>query len=117
VAEIQMELDLALFGQRLAPALGVTRRFVGTEPYCETTRAYNAAMRRVLPAFGVEPVELPRRQAGGQAISASTVRAALARGDEAALPALVPPATLEYLMSEAGRAIRARLGGGTGRHA
>ena len=117
VAEIQMELDLALFGQRLAPALGVTRRFVGTEPYCATTRAYNRAMQRVLPAWGVEPVELPRRQAGGLPISASTVRAALARGDEAALRGLVPPATLEYLLSEEGRAVRARLDGGTGRHA
>lgn len=117
VAEIQMELDLALFGQRLAPALGVTRRFVGTEPYCATTRAYNRAMQRVLPAYGVEPVELARRQVGGLPISASTVRDALARGDEGALPALVPPATLEYLLSDEGRAIRARLGGGKGRHA
>jgi len=117
VAEIQMELDLALFGQRLAPALGVTRRFVGTEPTCATTRAYNAAMRRVLPAYGVEVVELPRREAGGQAISASTVRAALASGDEAALPALVPEATLAYLLSDEGRAVRARLGGGQERHA
>jgi [citrate (pro-3S)-lyase] ligase len=117
VAEIQMELDLALFGQRLAPALGVTRRFVGTEPYCATTRAYNRAMQRVLPGYGVEPVELPRRQLDGLPISASTVRDALARGDEGALPALVPPATLEYLLSDEGRAIRARLGGGKGRHA
>jgi [citrate (pro-3S)-lyase] ligase len=117
VAAIQLELDLALFGGRIAPALGVTRRFVGTEPACATTAAYNAAMRRVLPAYGVEPVELPRREAGGQAISASTVRAALARGDEAALPALVPPTTLSYLLSEEGRAVRARLGGGQGRHA
>jgi [citrate (pro-3S)-lyase] ligase len=117
VVELQLELDLAVFGQRLAPALGVTRRFVGTEPGCATTAAYNAAMRRVLPPLGVEPVELPRREAGGRPISASTVRAALARGDEAALPALVPPTTLEYLLSDEGRAVRARLGGGNGRHA
>ena len=117
VAEIQMELDLALFGERIAPALGVSRRFVGTEPTCATTGAYNEAMARVLPPLGVAVTVLPRLQAGGAAVSASTVRDALARGDEAALPALVPPATLEYLLSDEGRAIRARLGGGKGRHA
>jgi [citrate (pro-3S)-lyase] ligase len=117
VAEIQMELDATLFGARIAPALGVTRRFFGDEPTCVTTRAYNAALCRVLPALGVEPVELPRARAGGVAISASSVRAALAAGDDAALPALVPPTTLDYLLSPEGRALRARLRGAPGRHA
>jgi [citrate (pro-3S)-lyase] ligase len=119
VAEIQMELDAALFGGRIAPAFGITRRFFGREPYCATTRAYNAALRRVLPAFGVEPVELERAQAGGAAISASAVRAALAAGDEAALGALVPPTTLAYLLSDAGREAWAGHGqraGAKGRH-
>jgi [citrate (pro-3S)-lyase] ligase len=120
VAEIQMELDATLFGARIAPAFGITRRFFGTEPTCVTTRAYNAAMRRVLPALGVEPVELERLRVGGApgaaAISASTVRAALAAGDEGALRALVPPTTLAYLLSDEGRAVRGRLGGAKGRH-
>ncbi len=116
VAEIQMELDATLFGARIAPAFGITRRFFGTEPYCATTRAYNAAMRRVLPGLGVEPVELARKTAGQAAISASAVRAALSTGDEAALPALVPPTTLAYLLSAEGVAVRARLGGAKGRH-
>lgn len=116
VAELQMELDATLFGARIAPAFGITRRFVGTEPFCATTRAYNAALRRVLPAFGVEPVELERARAGGAAISASAVRAALGAGDEAALAALVPPTTLAYLLSDEGRALGARLGAAKGRH-
>jgi [citrate (pro-3S)-lyase] ligase len=120
VAEIQMELDATLFGARIAPAFGVTRRFLGTEPTCATTRAYNAAMRGVLPALGVEVVELERARVGGlataPAISASTVRAALAAGDLGALPALVPPTTLAYLLSGEGRALRGRLGGAKGRH-
>ena len=116
VAEIQMELDATLFGARIAPAFGVTRRFFGTEPTCATTRAYNAAMQRVLPSFGVEPVEVERAQAGGAPISASTVRAALAAGDDAALAALVPPTTLAYLLSDEGRAVRGRLHGAKGRH-
>jgi [citrate (pro-3S)-lyase] ligase len=117
VARLQMELDLTLFGGRIAPALGIRRRFAGTEPYCETTRAYNEAMRRTLPPLGVEVVEVERLARGGAAVSASAVRAALARDDLAALEALVPPATLAYLLSDEGRAVRARLGGGKGRHA
>lgn len=116
VAEIQMELDATLFGARIAPAFGITRRFFGTEPSCATTRAYNAALRRVLPGFGVEPVEVERARAGGAPISASAVRAALAAGDEAALAALVPPTTLAYLLSDDGRAVRGRLDGAKGRH-
>jgi len=116
VPRIQLELDLALFGARVAPALGVRRRFVGTEPSCATTRAYNAAMHRLLPGWGVEPVELTRVEAGGAPISASTVRAALARGDLAALKALVPEATLAYLLSPEGRAVGARLASSQGRH-
>lgn len=112
VEAIQLELDLALFGGRIAPAFGVTRRFFGSEPTCATTRAYNAAMHRVLPGFGVAPVELRRVEAGGAAISASSVRAALLAGDEARVKALVPGTTLAYLRSPEGRAVTARLAHG-----
>ncbi len=116
VPQIQLELDLTLFGARIAPALRVRRRFFGSEPGCATTRAYNAAMHRLLPRWGVEPVELRRVEAGGAPISASTVRAALARGDVSALKALVPGTTLAYLLSPEGRAVGARLSAAPGRH-
>ncbi len=35
------EIDLKIFRQYLAPALGVTHRFVGTEPFCRVTAQYN----------------------------------------------------------------------------
>ena len=88
------------------------RRFFGTEPACETTRAYNEGMRRVLPRFGIEPVEIARKEAGGAPISASRVRA-----DLAALDDLVPAATAAFLRSDEARAIREGLRAGTGRHA
>jgi [citrate (pro-3S)-lyase] ligase len=116
VAEHQLELDLDLFGRRIAPALGVRRRFFGSEPGCATTRAYNAAMHRLLPRYGVEPVELPRLEVGGAPVSASTVRAALARDDLSTLRALVPEPTLAYLLSPAGRSLGARLARSPGRH-
>jgi len=116
VAEYQLELDLDLFGRRLAPALGVGRRYFGSEPTCATTRAYNAAMHRLLPRHGVEPIELARVEVGGAPISASTVRDALARDDLSTLRGLVPATTLAYLLSPDGRALGARLARSQGRH-
>jgi [citrate (pro-3S)-lyase] ligase len=114
-AAIQADLDLLVFGQRIAPFFGVRRRFVGSEPSCATTRAYNEAMRRVLPRLGIEPIEIPRKEARGGAISASTVRAALRHGDLDGALALVPESTAAFLRSEDGRAIGERLRAG-GRH-
>ena len=91
------QLDLTLFAERFAPALGITRRFVGTEPICPVTEAYNRAMQAFLPPRGIQVIELPRIAAGGAPISASRVRALWQQGDFAALETLVPPDTLRYL--------------------
>ncbi|MBQ5488721.1 MAG: [Clostridia bacterium] len=88
---VNTELDLALFGERIAPALGITKRFVGTEPFCPVTNKYNEAMKEVLPKYGVEVIELERRDA----ISASRVRAAMEARDLETVRKLVPDATYE----------------------
>ena len=38
-------IDLLMFRNYIAPALGITHRFVGTEPFCATTRKYNEDMK------------------------------------------------------------------------
>jgi [citrate (pro-3S)-lyase] ligase len=116
-AAVQLELDLVLFAQRIAPFFHVRRRFFGTEPYCATTRAYNEGMRRLLPRFGIEPVEIPRKAARDEAISASRVRAKLRTGDLAGVDELVPPTTAAFLRSAEAGAIRDRLRAEDGRHA
>jgi [citrate (pro-3S)-lyase] ligase len=117
VALVQMELDVTLFARRIAPFFCIRRRFFGSEPYCETTRRYNETMHRLLPALGVEAIELPRAGAGGEAISASRVRARLREGRLEGIEELVPPATAAYLRSQEGVAIRERLRAIEGRHA
>lgn len=87
-------LDLTLFAQKIAPALNITRRFVGTEPYCAVTRNYNEIMKELLPKYGIEVTEIPRR--GG--ISASLVREAIDRGDIDTLRGLVPESTLDFIL-------------------
>lgn len=98
-ARLQMEVDVRLFASHLAPAFGITRRFVGHEPYCETTAAYNRTMSELLPQYGIGLVEVQRATDGDRFISATDVRAALAAGDFATIERLVPPSTLEYLRS------------------
>lgn len=91
-------LDLAVF-TRIAQALNVTHRFVGEEPTSQVTGLYNRIMAQELPKAGVQCHVIPRREAGGKAISASTVRVALQNGDWGTLKALVPATTLDYFTS------------------
>jgi [citrate (pro-3S)-lyase] ligase len=98
-----------LFATHLAPAFGITRRFVGHEPYCDTTAGYNRTMAEVLPQYGIALVEIERTARDGRFISATDVRAALAAGDFAALEQLVPPTTLAFLESPEGAVIAAAL--------
>jgi [citrate (pro-3S)-lyase] ligase len=89
--------DVELFGQYIAPTLGITVRFVGEEPLDRVTLQYNNAMREILPRFGVELQIIPRKEAGGAPISASRVRALLKEQNFAEIAKLVPVSTLEYL--------------------
>ena len=96
-ALMQMEVDVRLFGACLAPAFGIGCRFVGHEPYCETTAAYNDTMRRVLPEYGVTLEEIPRLGDANGFISATRVRAALADGRLDEVAWMLPETTAEYL--------------------
>lgn len=84
------QLDLTLFGQKIAPALGIGIRFVGTEPFSRVTDDYNRAMAELLPGMGVRVSVMPRVEISGLPISASQVRQALAAGDFAEAKRLCP---------------------------
>ncbi len=47
IASIQARLDV-LFANLFVPGLGINVRFVGTEPYCPVTNAFNEAMKEIL---------------------------------------------------------------------
>ena len=93
-------LDLDLFANHIAPALGAKIRFAGSEPEDELTRLYNAQMAEKLPAKGVEFVEIPRLRTDQMTISASRVRKALDGGDFAAACEMVPPTTTPHLLAQ-----------------
>lgn len=103
-AQAAAGLDLQLFRRHIGPALGVTDRFVGTEPLSAVTASYNVEMRRWLqeapsdsPPIRVH--EVPRVYLDGGPVSASRVRAALEAGDEETVARLVPAPTLAHLRS------------------
>ena len=98
-ATAQIELDLDITARHIAPALGATVRFVGSEPVDELTRNYNEAMKTILPKHGIEVVEMPRIEQESKPISASVVRQLLANGDFYKAMELVPTTTLPFLVS------------------
>ncbi len=102
-------LDLSLFAQRIARPLNITRRYVGSEPFSPFTASYNAAMKALLPRYGISVIEIPRLESDGTAISASAVRRMLVSGSIQGLEKLVPRSTLEYLSSAEGRAVCEKL--------
>lgn len=95
-------LDIAVFC-RLAGILGISRRFVGTEPLCPVTAAYNRAMAAALPQAGVELVELARLEQNGVPISATAVRKLIADGRWQEIKSLVPEAAYDYFSEEENR--------------
>lgn len=103
------QTDLRIFCEYFAKELAITRRFVGTEPFCQVTSAYNREMNRILPEYGIEVVEIPRKQLDGLEISASRVRACLKEGDFDAIGQMVPSSTLRFLRSERGQQIAEKL--------
>lgn len=44
-----VEYDITLFAEQIAPRLNITYRFVGEEPRDAVTNEYNLAMKRILP--------------------------------------------------------------------
>ena len=105
-ADTQMLLDLDLFRRHIAPALGATVRFVGTEPTDRLTRRYNQLMHEAL----ADVRETVRLEKEGNAVSASRVRKAMEQGDMSTIRQLVPPTTLPYIIAHlATQALQAEL--------
>ena len=125
----QAEVDVKVFSL-IAEKLGITRRYVGDEPYSRTTQIYNSVMEKLLPAAGVECRVIPRLSIGSEKegaeclsernasrieilgeggkegverpVSASIVRQAIHDGDMAAVEEMLPEVTIEFLRSPEG---------------
>ena len=94
---IDTSLDVKIFAKEIAPCLHITKRFVGEEPKDNITRQYNENMKKILPEYGIELVEIPRIKEENSVISASKVRQALAEKDCKLLKKLVTSNTYNFL--------------------
>lgn len=122
VMQKQAELDVHIFADYVVPIFGIRKRYVGTEKYCATTAAYNQAMKNILPACGVEIVEVMRKVAmpGSSKlpifISASNIRQAIKMDKLDDVEEFLPASTREFLYSDESLEIRNKIKSGTGRH-
>lgn len=114
----QAELDVVVFRDYIAPSLGINRRYVGEEVYCQTTAAYNRAMKRLLTPAGIEIIEVERKKDSEKEIyiSASRVRDAICRDALEEVAACLPETTLNYLQSEESAPIRKQIQDSSNRH-
>ena len=97
--DTHITLDLDLFARHIAPALGATVRFAGSEPLDATTRRYNRLMAELLPAQGIDFVEIERCLINDNIVSATAVRNALTEQTLLKALPLVPHTTVPYLVS------------------
>jgi [citrate (pro-3S)-lyase] ligase len=122
VMQKQAELDVTVFARYIVPVLKIRKRYVGTEAYCRTTEAYNQAMKAILPAYGVEVIEIERKSVGNgpdaspNYISASKVRQAIREDRLNEVLDFLPESTREFLLSDESRAIRLKIKAGKERH-
>lgn len=94
-----VEEDIRIFAEEIAPLLHITHRLVGEEIQDEVTNEYNKAMKRILPIHGIQLVEIPRKTCNGSIISATSVRKCLEIGDIDKLSDLVPETTKKILFT------------------
>lgn len=122
VMQKQAELDVAIFAKYIVPELGINKRYVGTENYCNTTNAYNSAMKSILPSLGVEVIEITRIASGKDDndapnfISASKVREAIKNDQLESIMDFLPASTRDFLFSDESLSIRQKIKVSTERH-
>ncbi len=108
VIRSQAGIDAQIFTQ-IAAALGITDRFVGDEPTSVVTGIYNEILSTALPEAGVACHIIPRKEADGKAISASTVRSCIHDGRLEDIRGLVPETTYRYFTSPEATAVIGRI--------
>lgn len=67
-------LDAKIFSQKIAPCLNIKSRFVGSEPNCKVTNAYNMALKECFKEDNLDLFEISRICKNEKIISASLIR-------------------------------------------
>lgn len=100
LVKAHVDLDLEVFCRHIAPVLNITKRYVGTEPYCAVTKEYNEAMKKKLIKCSIEVVEVERESVGDDIISASKVRELIRLGRIEETKKYLPETTYNFIKSK-----------------
>lgn len=106
ISKKQAEIDVKIFAKYIVPVLNITKRYVGTENYCLTTKAYNDSMREILPSANCDVIEIDRIAIGKNKenkpnwISASKVRLAIRENRLNEVMDFLPKVTQDFLSSK-----------------
>jgi len=122
VSQKQAEIDVNIFTNYIAPILNIKKRYIGSENYCLTTKAYNTAMHKILPENGIEVIECERISINDKEnfdknyISASKVRKAIKEGKLNEILNFLPEVTKTFLLSKEATEIVSKIKHSTERH-
>ena len=108
VTSIQARLDARIFANHIAPALGITHRYVGSEPLSHATNLYNQAMQKEFQNK-LELVIVERLENEDNTISASMVRKYIAENNLEIIKQYVPETTYQFLLSDEGQRLVEKL--------
>lgn len=97
--DTQVRLDLDIFMRHVVPALGIRKRFVGTEPEDAVTAQYNGLMQILLPERGVEVCRMERVSGLMGVISASKIRVGIMNGCASRAFSDLPATSLPYVFA------------------
>ncbi len=97
VLNIDPSQDVFLFAKLIAPRFRIHCRYVGEEKKDLVTRKYNEVMKEILPTYGINLVEIPRKEVDGEIISASSVRDKIREQAWDEVKRMVPITTYDFI--------------------
>lgn len=89
--------DVMIFAESIAPALHITKRFVGTEPEDPVTAQYNQTLKEILPRYGIQLREFERYRKENDYVTATAVRNSIIQGNLNLLKDFLPISTIKIL--------------------
>ncbi|MCY1151518.1 MAG: [citrate (pro-3S)-lyase] ligase [Sphaerochaetaceae bacterium] len=99
-SNINCELDVTIFINKIAPLLNITHRFLGTESNDLVTKAYNDYLTNALKHSNVELEIIDREKVGNIIISASKVRKYIENKEFDKIKDFVPKTTYEFILNK-----------------
>lgn len=95
---VDFGMESFYFGNFIAPTLNIKKIFLGEEPICQVTAAYNKHMKATMPQYNIELTIIPRIVDDEcRPISASRVRSYIKLEQWTKVQNLVPPRVFKYI--------------------